>query len=102
MTEREWRYYLPDLEETAEDAQLVPLPHWVKAVHTAEDAAELAAKDEWNNRDGWEAGIGAGPTIAVIAPDGTETRFTTEREADICHYVSEVPTGCDKGEMEGE
>lgn len=84
-----WRYYLPESDETASDAEHVMVYEW-QTIADAEHAAEKAADDEWSNRDGWERGMGRGPDITVIAPDGTETRFSVEREATVEHYVRPV------------
>lgn len=86
LKESGWRYYLPENDETASDANSVMVYGW-QNIADAEDAAEKAADDEWSNRDGWERGMGRGPDIIVIAPDGTETRFSVEREATVEHHV---------------
>ena len=89
-----WKYYLPESGEVADDAQEIRVYDW-QMIHDAEDAAGHAAEDEWNERDGWEAGVGEGPVIAVIDPSGNETRFATEREAEIRHNVEEIEDGED-------
>ena len=91
MKNSDWRYYLPDCVETADDAQTILLYDWQIGISNARQAAELAAEDEWDNRDGWEEGPGDGPDIVVISPDGIETRFSTYREASIDHLVREIP-----------
>ena len=82
----EWQYYLPDDGETADDANRIPVYSWQK-IYDAEDAAKYAASGEWDNRDGWEAGINAEPTICVISPDGEESCFRITREAEVRHDV---------------
>ena len=82
-----WRYYLPDQGETADDATEIRTWAWGNVVD-AEDAAERASEDEWDNRDGWESGISAEPIIIVIAPDGSETKWTASREATVVHRVT--------------
>lgn len=89
-----WKYYLPESGEGAHDAREIRVYDW-QMIHDAEDAAEHAAVDDWNERDGWEAGVGEGPVIAVIDPSGNETRFATEREAVIEHSVTEIEDGDD-------
>lgn len=83
-----WEYYLPEQGETADDARSINIYDW-QNVYNAEDAAEHASKDEWDNRDRWDGGIGEGPPICVISPDGSETTFETYREATIEHTVEE-------------
>lgn len=85
----EWSYYIAEYGETAEDATPLRVYDW-QCVHNVGHAAELAAEDEWDNRDGREAGVGKGPTITVISPDGVKTSFSTEREASVEHYVTEL------------
>lgn len=92
MKDSGWKYYLPDAGEGAQDA--IPLricEH--QCISDPDDAAAFAAEDEWDNRDGWEVGIGAGPPIVVIAPDGSEFRFLTHREAEVRHTVDRVDDG---------
>lgn len=85
-TKSGWRYYLPEQQETADDAGPICVWSWQR-IFDAEDAARHASEDEWSNRDGWESGIGATPLIAVIAPDGTESRWRASREASVEHSV---------------
>ena len=89
LKDSNWTYYVPDQGEDKDDAQPIMIYDWQNIV-SAEDAAEHAAEDDWDNRDGWEAGVGEGPVIIVISPDGKETRFSTEREAVIQHRVTEI------------
>lgn len=84
-----WRYYLPEDQETADDAGPICVWSW-QTICDAEDAARLASEDEWSNRDGWESGMGATPLIAVIAPDGTESRWRASREASVEHRVEAI------------
>ena len=84
-----WAYYVPEYGEGKGDATVIYTYDW-QGVHDAEDAAERAAEDDWDNRDGWEAGLGDGPEIVVVSPNGAETRFSTEREAAVEHRVSEL------------
>lgn len=84
-----WSYYVPANGEDASDATPISIYVW-QTIYDAEHAAELAAEDEWDNHDGWEAGVGEGPEIVVIDPDGKERRFSTEREAEINHMVDEI------------
>ena len=83
-----WKYYLPESGETAADAQPIMAHEWVR-IRDAETAAVEAAEDEWQNRDGWDAGISASPLIAIIAPDGALTNWRITREATIEHHASE-------------
>lgn len=84
-----WSYYIAEHGEDASDTTALRVYDW-QSLHDAEAAAEHAAEDEWDNRDGWEAGVGKGPIITVVSPEGNETRFTTEREMSIDHSVSEL------------
>jgi len=85
-----WRYYVPDQGETADDAREIQKYDWRGSILSAEWAAENASEDDWDNHDGWHMGCGPGPVIVVIAPDGNETWFTTEREATIVHSVKAI------------
>lgn len=91
VTDSGWRYYIPERGETAEDAVAIKIFPW-QSVCDAEDAATQASEDDWDHRDGSEAGIGDGPIIVVISPEGHETRFQTTREVEISHSVSSVET----------
>lgn len=84
-----WSYYVPDQGEDLSDATPIRVYEW-SYIYDAESAAEEAAEDEWDNRDGWEAGVGEGPEIIVVDSSGKEYRFSTEREARIHHNVSEI------------
>lgn len=84
-----WFYYIKEHGEAASDASPLLVYDWQRLID-AEDAAQHAAEDDWDNRDGWEAGVGEGPVITVISPDGKETSFYTEREAVIEHRVTEL------------
>ena len=82
-----WSYYVPDQGEDATDATPINLYDWQVGIFDQEDAAERAAEDDWDNRDGWEAGVGDGPVVVVISPKGDETRYSTYREATVVHSV---------------
>ena len=84
-----WSYYIAEHGEDASDASPIYVYDW-QSIYDAEAAAEAAAEDEWDNRDGWEAGQGEGPIITVVSADGEETRFSTEREVVIEHSVSQL------------
>jgi len=84
-----WSYYVVAHGETISDASPLLVYEW-QTLYDAEAAAEHAAEDDWDNRDGWEAGVGEGPVITVVSPDGVETSFSTEREAVIEHSVTEI------------
>ena len=84
-----WAYYIAEHGEDASDATPLRVYEW-QTLYDAEAAAEHAAEDDWDNRDGWESGIGEGPVITIVSPDGEETRFTTEREAVIEHRATEI------------
>lgn len=87
-----WKYYLPGSGETIEDATEIGVWSW-REVFDAKDAAALAAADEWDNRDGWEGGMGCGPDIMVVSPGGEETCWSTNREAEVTHYVTAAAHG---------
>ena len=85
----DWKYYVPDQGETAEDASPILIYDFQK-IRFKEAAAKYAAEDEWDSRDGHERGFGDNIKIVVVAPDGVETAFMCEAEADVNHYVREV------------
>lgn len=82
-----WTYYIKEDGESKDDAQYITIYYW-QHINDHEDAASFAAEDEWDNRDGWERGVGDGPVITVISPDGKEASFNTYREASIDHTVT--------------
>lgn len=87
-----WKYYVPEHGETVEESHTICTYFW-QSVFDAEEAAKFAAEDDWDNHDGWDRGIGCGPDIVVIDPDGTETKFSVTREATIAHNVCEFEEG---------
>ncbi len=82
-----WKYYVPEHGETKDDARPVMKHEWQKYMD-AELAAEIASEEDWDN-GGYESGIGSGPDIVVISPDGNETKFSTYREYEVRHSVFE-------------
>lgn len=84
-----WKYYLPENGDEAVDAEEIHLHPWEQIAY-AEDAGRYAAEREWDDRDGWEAGVGATPMLVIVSPDGTETRWRIRREVSVDHYVDEV------------
>lgn len=76
-----WKYYVKSYGETAEDAAEITIRNWDR-IHDAEGAAQYAAENDWDN-GGCDAGIGKGPVITVISPDGDESDFNTETEASV-------------------
>jgi hypothetical protein len=89
MKDSGWKYYLPECDETKDDACSIRLYSWEK-VYDEESAAKFAADDEWSNRDGWERGSGREIKITVISPNGEEFTFMSEAEATVNHIVSEA------------
>ena len=85
-----WRAYYPEDGETADDAQVVEPRKWGPKIYDAEDAARRACEIDFDQRDGWERSKDAGFPIAVIAPDGTETRWIGRHEPSVTHTVEEA------------
>lgn len=80
-----WLYYFPDDGETTDDARRFgPLDK----ITDADDAAQCACERDFDRHDGWERGP-TEFTIAIIAPDGSETRWKAWHEPSVEHYVSE-------------
>jgi len=88
MKDTKWRAYVED-EGDPDDAWFVKCYNW-QNIHDAEDAADKAAEQEWND-GGHDRGINGSPIIVIIAPDGTQTRWRVRNEAEVAHYVSEAP-----------
>lgn len=84
-----WSYYVKEHGESVSDALPLRVYSWQYVIN-AEEAAQLASEDDWDNRDGWEAGVGGGPVITVVSPSGDESSFSTEREAAINHHVTPI------------
>lgn len=87
MVETGWKYYLPNDGEEEGDAAVLSVYSWQRLFVDAEEAAEAAAKDEWNNRDGWDAGINNEPVVIVISPSGEHSKWIVSREAAVIHNV---------------
>jgi hypothetical protein len=69
-----FEYYIPDHDETAEDAREVDCLYC-----DPEDVAEAAAEYCHVHRNGWEW---SWPIVfAIIGHDGTETRLSVDRVA---------------------
>lgn len=83
-----WRAYFPDDAETPEDAVVLRPQVW-REIYNAEDAAEIACKYDYGNRDGWERN-GETFLIHIIAPDGSETCWSARHEPTIHHSVEEI------------
>lgn len=84
-----WKAYYPDDGETADDARTLKMSSR-KLIWDAEDAAQRACEYDYQHRDGWERTQGEPFPIVVIAPDGTETRWSGYHEASVAHTVSEA------------
>lgn len=80
---KEWKFYLPGEGETPDDAVVIE-----GKVYDAEHAAEKACERDWNN-GGWERD-GAKILIAVISPDGEESRFQAWSEPSVEHFAREA------------
>jgi hypothetical protein len=85
-----WRAYYPEDGETADDARVVEPRAWMPRIYDAEDAAKRACEIDYDERDGWERSQDVGFLIVVIAPDGTETRWTGRHEPSVEHVVEEA------------
>lgn len=79
-----WKFYYPDDGDTIEDASEAPSGSIRHA--DAESVAQFACEFDYSDRDGWER-RDEDFTIAVVAPDGTETRFIAHHEPSVEHYV---------------
>lgn len=85
-----WKAYYPDDGETSDDARRIT-PRWDgQHIFGAEDAAYRACQIDFDERDGWERTQGEPFPIIVIAPDGTETRWSGYHEASVEHTVREA------------
>lgn len=85
-----WKAYCPEGGETAEDAYEVKPRPYGPGIHDAKDAAERACEMDYEDRDGWERGMGQDFFLVVIAPDGTETRWKAWHEPSVTHQVYEA------------
>lgn len=81
-----WSFYFPDDDEVPEDARASRL----KRVYHADDVAQEACEHDYSDCDGWERKPDDTFAIAVIGPDGTETRFRGQHEPSVEHQVWEV------------
>lgn len=85
MSEPEWVFYYPDDGESQDDARPI-----IGRIPSPRRAAIEACEYDYNNRDGWER-IDREFLIAVISPDGIESRFMGRHEPSISHCVEEAP-----------
>jgi hypothetical protein len=85
-----WRAYYPEDGETADDARVIEPRKWGPGIYCADDAAKRACEIDFDERDGWERSQDVGFPIVVIAPDGTETRWTGRHVPSVEHVVEEV------------
>ena len=87
----DWKAYYPEDGETTDDARVItPRWDWQQGFLDDEDAAQRACEIDYDERDGWERGMDEPFPIVVIAPDGTETRWTGRHEPSVEHHVSEA------------
>lgn len=85
----EWRAYFPDDGETSEHARKITHYDWQRIID-ADDAADYACEMDFNSRDGWERMEQSFP-IVVIAPDGTEHKYTGRHEPSVDHITEPTP-----------
>lgn len=79
----DWRVYYPDDNETGDEAVEVKPYDWEK-IHDAEHAAEIACRNDFERRDGWERGH-AEFNIVIIDKDGVETKWVCAHEPSVRH-----------------
>lgn len=79
----DWRVYYPEDGETGDEAVEVRPYAWEK-IFDAEHAAEIACRNDYDKRDGWERGQTEFP-IVIIAPDDSETKWTCAHEPSVRH-----------------
>jgi hypothetical protein len=84
-----WKAYYPDEGETADDAIAIEPRKYGPRIFDAEGAAERACEIDYDERDGWERTHGTAFPIVIVAPDGTETRWSGRHEPSVDHVVSE-------------
>ncbi len=70
-----WRFYLPDQQETAEDAH--SLEYSSNPWHN-ENTAEQAAAQYYDVLSGWESDWPVG--IVLVSPEGEESRWTVDMQ----------------------
>lgn len=83
-----WKAYFPEDGETAADAFVIDRKVMKRFLfQDATCAAEAACALDYDFRDGWERGTDADYIVAVIAPDGVETRFRCRNVMSVVHAV---------------
>jgi hypothetical protein len=78
-----WRAYYPEDGETADDAIMLE-------ALDADDAADKACENDYNNRDGWERQVSQEFRITVISPEGQEFQFNGMHEPSITHIARPI------------
>ena len=86
MTGRAWRYFMPGDGKTTEDAIVIPEREYNRVLN-AENAAEMARVHDHDECDGYERGTDE-IEIAVIDPDGSETRWMVGLEYEATAYAN--------------
>lgn len=76
----EWKFYVPGEGHTDADAMVFSGLFKDHDEATAEDAAK-----QWWKDGGWESGWPM--VIALVAPDGTQSRWTVDHESHPCFFA---------------
>ena len=77
----EWRYYLPGTGGEADDA--LKIRRKDHTFHHGSIAAEIAFSDYWVHHDGYELGVDQDYELVLLAPDGSESRWSVRAEESI-------------------
>lgn len=83
---KKWLAYYPGDGETADDAVELEDPLW--DIVYPEDAARVACEYDFAERAGWGRRPDTEFEIAIIAPDGSETRWCGHHELTVLHRVN--------------
>ncbi len=85
----EWRVYCPDDGETSDDAVLVR-PYVWDPIFDAEHAAQIACRNDFEDRGGHERGLDVEFVLVIIAPGGTETKWACVNKPSVIHRAREL------------
>ena len=81
--QRAWDYWYPEDGETEDDGNTIMLP----GMYTAKDVAQQICELDYNNRCGWERGMGTNFHFIIRSDDGVLSQWIGTHEQSLYHNV---------------